>query len=51
MLWDRFLAGEVGIVVKIVYGDVEPKGESEKHPMALQETFDLGVRTVEKAWE
>jgi multimeric flavodoxin WrbA len=35
----------------LLYGNVDAKGDIQKHPTALQQAFDLGVKAVEEAWE
>jgi hypothetical protein len=36
---------------ELLVGDVDPRGAILEHPTALQEAFDLGVRSVEQAWD
>jgi len=36
---------------ELLYGPVDAKGDILKHPTALQESFDLGMRAVNEAWE
>ncbi len=35
----------------LLYGNVDTREEIREHPVALQEALDLGVRSVEEAWE
>jgi hypothetical protein len=36
---------------ELLVGDVDPRGAILEHPTALQGAFDLGVRSVEQAWD
>jgi hypothetical protein len=36
---------------ELLYGSVDAKGDILKHPTALQESFDLGMRALNEAWE
>jgi hypothetical protein len=36
---------------ELLVSDVDPRGAILEHPTALQEAFDLGVRSVEQAWD
>ncbi|MEE8392539.1 MAG: flavodoxin family protein [Anaerolineae bacterium] len=35
----------------LLYGNVDANGEIQKHPTALQEAFELGVRAAEEPWK
>lgn len=47
---DFFVVHEADYWGELLYNDVDAKGEIEKHPTALQEAFDLGIRAVEEPW-
>jgi hypothetical protein len=47
---DFFLVHEADYRGELLYSHVDAKGEIERHPTALQEAFDLGIRAVKEAW-
>lgn len=47
---DFFGVHEADYWGELLFGNVDPKGEIQKHPAALQEAFALGVRAVDEAW-
>ena len=47
---DFFQVHEADYWGELLYSHVDVKGEIERHPTALQEAFDLGIRAVKETW-